>query len=133
MNQELLKTDILLENTRVKLIPFESERNLELRKIIFEDSIWKYMGHYIRSDQDVKNYIQHTLNQKEAGVCYPFLIIDKLTDEVAGSTMYGYINIASEKCEIGWTWYGSKFQGTGLNKACKYELLNFGFRRIGIS
>ncbi|MDW8851547.1 GNAT family protein [Flavobacterium sp. MMLR14_040] len=29
-----------------------------------------------------------------------------------------------------WTWYGKAFQGTGLNKACKYELLNFGFENI---
>ena len=31
---------------------------------------------------------------------------------------------------IGWTWYGKHFQGTGLNKACKYELLKFGFENI---
>ena len=39
--------------------------------------------------------------------------------------------MSSEKCEIGWTWYGKEFQGTGLNKACKYELLKFGFETIG--
>ena len=39
--------------------------------------------------------------------------------------------MASEKCEIGWTWYGKDFQGTGLNTACKYEMLKFGFETIG--
>ena len=61
----------------------------------------------------------------------PLLIIDKINNCVAGSTRYGYLNPISEKCEIGWTWYGINFQGTGLNKACKYELLNFGFENIG--
>jgi len=50
---------------------------------------------------------------------------------VAGSTRFGNINQKSEKCEIEWTWYGSQFQGTGLNKATKYELLNFGFETLG--
>ena len=130
MNVELLKNSIVLENSRVKLIPFESERNKELEEIIFEDSIWKYMGQYVRSHEDFKNYIDSTLKQKQAGICYPFLIIDKQTDKVAGSTRYGYIIPASQKCEIGWTWYGTKFQGTGLNKACKYELLKFGFEHL---
>ncbi|MEN2490134.1 GNAT family protein [Flavobacterium sp. B11] len=130
MNIEILQSDIILENDKVLLIPFESERNIELKEIIFDDEIWKYMGMYVRNDQDFENYIQNTLQQKAAGICYPFLIIDKATNTVAGSTRYGYLNNASQKCEIGWTWYGKAFQGTGLNKACKYELLNFGFEKI---
>ena len=50
---------------------------------------------------------------------------------MAGSTRLGNINQKSEKCEIGWTWYGTQFQGTGLNKATKYELLTFGFETLG--
>ncbi len=130
MNSELLQSDIILENQKVLLVPFENERNIELKEIIFDDKIWKYMGMYVRNDQDFENYIQNTLKQKKDGICYPFLIIDKATDRVAGSTRYGYLNHASQKCEIGWTWYGKDFQGTGLNKACKYELLNFGFEKI---
>ncbi|MEN0011677.1 GNAT family protein [Flavobacterium nitrogenifigens] len=130
MNSEILQSDIILENEKVLLIPFESKRNTELKEIIFDDEIWRYMGMYIRNDQDFENYIKSTLNQKADGICYPFLIIDKPTNKVAGSTRYGYLNHASQKCEIGWTWYGKEFQGTGLNKACKYELLNFGFEKI---
>lgn len=130
MNSEPLQSEIILENQKVLLVPFENERNIELKEIIFDDKIWKYMGMYVRNDQDFENYIQSTLKQKTDGVCYPFLIIDKATDRVAGSTRYGYLNHASQKCEIGWTWYGKDFQGTGLNKACKYELLKFGFEKI---
>ncbi|WP_343589228.1 GNAT family protein [Flavobacterium sp.] len=130
MNSEILQSEIILENEKALLIPFESERNIELKKIIFDDAIWKYMGMYLRNDQDFENYISSTLKQKADGICYPFLIIDKATGKVAGSTRYGYLNHASQKCEIGWTWYGKEFQGTGLNQACKFELLNFGFEQI---
>lgn len=130
MKSEILQSDIILENEKVLLLPFENERNIELQTIIFDDEIWKYMGMYVRDAVDFENYIQNTLKQKAAGICYPFLIIDKATNKVAGSTRYGYLNQASQKCEIGWTWYAKEFQGTGLNKACKYELLNFGFENI---
>lgn len=130
MNSEIIQSEIILENEKVLLIPFESERNIELKEIIFDDEIWKYMGMYVRNDQDFENYIKSTLKQKADGICYPFLIIDKATNRVAGSTRYGYLNHSSQKCEIGWTWYGKAFQGTGLNQACKFELLNFGFEQI---
>jgi len=130
MNSKLLQSNIILENEKVLLIPFENERNTELKEIIFDDEIWKYMGMYVRNDEDFDNYIQNTLTQKANGICYPFLIIDKATNQVAGSTRYGYLNHTSQKCEIGWTWYGKEGQGTGLNKACKYELLKFGFEKI---
>jgi len=131
MNTNILNTQIELENSMVKLIPFGNLRNQELREVIFDDEIWRFMGMFIRTESDFENYLTNTLNAQKNGICYPFLIIDKLTNKVAGSTRYGYLNIASEKCEIGWTWYGKKFQGTGLNTACKYELLKFGFESIG--
>jgi len=130
MNTKLLTTDIILENDTVLLIPFKNKRHIELKNIIFEKDIWKYMGMYIENDLDFNAYIKNTIKDSEIGNCYPFLIIDKRTNKVAGSTRYGNINVSSEKCEIGWTWYGKDFQGTGLNKSCKYELLKFGFENI---
>lgn len=131
MNSEILKKNIELENDRILLVPFENLRNKELKEIIFDDTIWQFMGMYVRNQSDFENYISNTLKDKEKGISYPFLIIDKKNGKVAGSTRYGNINTTSCKCEIGWTWYGKEYQGTGLNKACKYELLKFGFENIG--
>ena len=132
MNEEILKlNNIELQNEKILLLPFENSRNQELKNIIFEDDIWKYMGLYIRTDLDFENYLKKTIRDKKNGICYPFLIIDKQSNKVVGSTRYGYLNTASQKCEIGWTWYGKDFQGTGINKACKFELLKFGFETIG--
>lgn len=131
LKRKLLHTQITLENRRVLLLPFENVRNKELKEVIFNDEVWRYMGMYILNEKDLEAYIKSTIQAKEDDVCYPFLIIDKMKDEVAGSTRFGNINLASEKCEIGWTWYGTKFHGTGLNKACKYELLKYGFETLG--
>ena len=131
MKIEILKSNIQLENDRVVLLPFENPRNQDFKEIIFDQDLWKFMGMTLKTERYFENYLQNTINDKANGICYPFLIIDKQTNRVAGSTRYGYLNTTSQKCEIGWTWLGTEFQGTGLNKACKYELLNFGFETIG--
>jgi len=110
MNKEILNTKIKLENERVLLVPFEDLRNEELKEIIFEKQIWKFMGMDMNTELDFKNYLTNTITDKKNGICYPFLIIDKKNNRIAGSTRYGYLNIASQKCEIGWTWYGTEFQ-----------------------
>jgi RimJ/RimL family protein N-acetyltransferase len=35
--------------------------------------------------------------------------------------------------EIGWTWYAPSLQGSGINKACKSLLLNFGFDKLQLN
>jgi len=128
---DFLNTQIELENSKVILVPFTKGKAQELRNIIFDDTIWDYMGMYVKTENDFKNYIDDML-KKHSKTAYSFLIIDKFTNEIAGSTSFGNINFNSEKAEIGWTWYGKKFQGTGLNKACKFELLQYGFEQIGL-
>ena len=131
MKIKILKSDIQLENDRVLLVPFDNVRNEELKDIIFDKEIWKFMGMRVHNEQGLKNYIAKTIKDKNNRLCYPFLIIDKETNKVAGCTRYGNVDAANKKCEIGWTWLGVEFQGTGLNKACKHELLNFGFETVG--
>jgi len=74
-----LDSKIMLENSRVLLLPFESERKSELKKIIFNYDIWCYMGMNIETESDFKQYVHETLELKKKGVCYPFIIVDKKT------------------------------------------------------
>jgi RimJ/RimL family protein N-acetyltransferase len=102
MKQNFLEDNIFIENEKVKLIPFNSIDALKLNKIIFDDSIWQYMGMYLRNQNDFENYILDTLEFQRKNY-YAFLIFDKQTNEFAGSTRLGNINFNSEKLEIGWT------------------------------
>lgn len=118
-------SDIVLENARVRLVPFSMKFEKDLRRIIIDDEIAFAVN--CKNDEDVHNYVQRTLEQRELKLAYPFIIIDKLTGEVAGSTRFGHIQFGNRRLEIGWTWYGRKFWGTGLNHACKFELLRYAF------
>jgi RimJ/RimL family protein N-acetyltransferase len=133
---DLFTSELILENSRVKLVPFSEKYEADLRKIIFDEALSFSVN--CKTDADLKRYIKNTLDQKNQFMTYPFIIIDKQTNEVAGSTRYGHLFFDNKRLEIGWTWYGRKFRGTGLNKACKFELLNYAFetmdfRRVQLS
>lgn len=124
----LFKEEIVLENNRVKLVPFSKKYEGELRKIIIDEDISFTVN--CKTTEDVSRYVEKMLVKRQENVLYPFIILDKLTHEVAGSTSFGHIHPDNKRLEIGWTWYGRAFRGTGLNKACKFELLKFAFEQM---
>jgi RimJ/RimL family protein N-acetyltransferase len=63
---------------------------------------------------------------------YPFIVFDKLSNSCAGSTRFYDIQLLQKTLQLGYTWYGKDFQGTGLNKQCKYLLLSFAFEKMGM-
>lgn len=101
---------IILENQRVKLVPLSEQHEEGLRSIIFDEELWKF-SIQCRSEEDVRSYINKTMEHRKAGRAYPFVVIDKQTNEVAGATRFGNIVFPNKRLEIGWTWYGSKFRG----------------------
>ena len=50
-----------------------------------------------------------------------------------GCTRFGNIVKEHKRAEIGWTWYHPAVQRTGINKACKHLLLQYGFDTIGLN
>jgi len=98
-----------------------------LEKIAFEPSIWALGMNHLQERADLYDYIASALEDKKQEAAYPFLITDKRNGQVAGSTRFGNISIANKRLEIGWTWIHPQFQGTGLNRACKYLLLEYVF------
>lgn len=124
---------MILENERARLIPFNERSALLLKDIIFNDDIWKYMGHYIRTEKDLSTYIEDTLAAKNSNTQIPFLIVDKDYGTLAGCSRFGKLDTNNKRAEIGWTWYGTDFQGTGLNSAVKKLMLEYGFHQLQLN
>ncbi len=121
---------IILENERARLTPLQATDIIELDKIAYEPSIWKLGMSNIKEQKDLQEYIDIALEERKNKTSYPFLIFDKQTSSVAGSTRYGNISFPFKRLEIGWTWIHPKHQSTGLNKACKFLLLQFAFETL---
>lgn len=120
--------EYILENEAVLLRPME-ESDIELLKPVAlnQPELWKYSLINGGTESGLKEYISVALEARKAGKEYPFTVFDKKTNQYAGSTRFYDINIPFQTLQLGYTWYGKNFQGTGLNKNCKYLLLSFAF------
>jgi N-acetyltransferase len=119
-----------LENKRVLLKPLSEEDFEGLYAVGLSPSLWAVSINKIANKGDLQQYLRTAIGQRDAGQAVPFTIIDKRTNKIAGSTRYGNISFEHKRLEIGWTWLGVEFQKTGLNRACKYELLNYAFETL---
>ena len=125
--EKFFKEQFILENKRAKLTPLQKDDLSRLDKVAYDPQIWKLGMSNIKEPKDLEAYINTALKERENKLSYPFLIFDKQNNSVAGSTRFRNISFEHKRLEIGWTWMHPKFQGTGLNKACKFLLLQFAF------
>ena len=114
---------IILENNRVRLTPLEKNDFIHLQDIaISETGLLKYSPSDIRSIGALQDYIATARDQRKA-----YLVFDKKNNAYAGCTSYGNYSDKDSRVEIGWTWIGSVFQGSGLNKNMKLLMLMHAF------
>ena len=127
------KQDYFLEDDCVLMRPLQQNdvSNLLLFSLQ-EPELWKYSLVAVAGEDNLKKYINTALSARIAGTEYPFIVFDKRSQEFAGSTRFYDIQLANKALQLGYTWYGKKFQGTGLNKHCKFLLLQFAFEQMGM-
>lgn len=123
--------DIVLENSRVLLRPLVLTDFEALRPVAAAPALWAYT--LTRGDDPISlaQYLADAVQGRQQQRRYPFLIIDKDTNQVAGSTSYYHVDEVEAKLSIGYTWVGQEFQRTGLNRAAKHALLRYAFDVLG--
>ena len=125
--------ELILENDYVLLRSLqEGDIDNLLEFAINEPTTWEYS--LIRADgkENMINYIQLAVKGRENKNQFPFIIFDKKSGKYAGSTRFYDINLEFKTLLLGYTWYGEQFRGTGLNKQCKFLLLQFAFETLGM-
>lgn len=127
MKLDFLQT-IELENDKVLLRPLKiSDLTHLLPFSLNEPELWQYSLLSGAGEQNLLSYIEIALSDRENKKSYPFLVIDKQSNQVAGSTRFYDYSDVHGTTQLGYTWYGKKYQGTGLNKNCKFLLLQYAF------
>lgn len=135
MNLEtFFSSELTLENESILLRPL-SINDIDAIELISYSSELGEFGARVKSRNDLMDYFSFCLNSKKERELYPLIIIDKGNNKSIGLTMFGNISFQNKRLEIGWTWIGEKFQGTGINAICKRLLLDYcfddlGFRRV---
>lgn len=125
------ENDYVLENDKIRLRPMlESDYDLLLEYSVNEPDIWKFNGNEPNSAENLKRYIAKALYNRKIEMDYPFTVVHKQENKVIGTTRLYSINKINKTTELGFTWYGKKYQGTYVNKNCKYLLLEFAFEQL---
>ena len=125
--------NVILEDETVLLRPLQLNDVDSLLEIsINEPETWKYSLVGADGKENLINYIQSAIKSKEDQKEFPFIVFDKKSQKYAGSTRFYDINFEFKTLQLGYTWYGSAFRGTGLNKHCKFLLLQFAFETLGM-
>lgn len=123
--------DLHLQNDHVLLRPLREQDLDQLQTIAFDEDTWRWTVTKIATQQDLEYWVQAGITDREKQQRYTFVIVDKATGRLAGSTAFGNISVVDKRLEIGWTWLASDFRGTGLNRHCKFLLLQYAFEVLG--
>jgi len=125
--------NLVLEDDRVLMRPLE-KTDIDFLEpyVIHESDIWSYFLTPMNSREHMEQYITTTVEQRELGKEYPFIIFDKKANTYAGSSRFYDIQLHNLATQLGYTWYGKKFQRTGLNRHCKLLMLEYAFEKWGM-
>ncbi|MEP6803368.1 MAG: GNAT family N-acetyltransferase [Flavobacterium sp.] len=125
--------NIILEDDLVLLRPLqESDVDNLLEISINEPETWKYSLVGADGKENLIKYIHSAVKNREDKREFPFIVFDKKSQKYAGSTRFYDMHLDYKTLQLGYTWYGSAFRGTGLNKHCKFLLLQFAFETLGM-
>jgi len=125
--------NIRLESKRTLLRSLTKDDETALQEIANEEALWLYGTSDLSQPGELKKYIATAIADRNSGNCAIWVIVDKKTGNVAGCTRLSDISWRDERGQIGWTWIGSDFQGSGLNRDMKFLILSYGFETLGLN
>lgn len=125
--------NLILESDRVLLRPLCLEDEEALQLIADDDSLWIYGLQDLSQPGELSKYILKALGDRDNETTAVWVIIDKKSNQVAGCTRLAEMSWKDERGQIGWTWIGRDFQGSGLNKEMKFLILSYGFEVLGLN
>ena len=119
------------EHAICRMEPLSMEHLNGLATFAFDPDLWRVALFKMEQLPHLEKYIAKALKERLDGYSYPFIVIDKRTAKIAGTTRYTAIAPEHKRLEIGMTWFDRALHRTGINRATKFELLHFAFETLG--
>ena len=123
----MISAELRLETDKVLLRPLQHLDIASFTPLAKDESLWKYFTFLLDYPAELQRWVEAALQEREEGKRIPFTIIEKATDNICGSTSFGSISYFDKRIEIGWSWLGKQYQGTGINFHSKFSLLSYAF------
>lgn len=119
--------EVELESTNFKLIPLRKEHSSAIVAAASDGELWNLWFTSVPSESSVDKYLNDALEQQKNSLSLPFVVVDKASNKIIGSTRFCNIDSVNQRVEIGYTWYSKSYQRTSCNTECKLLLLSHAF------
>ena len=120
----------VLENDLARLSGLSVMHCNDLWPVATQEKLIQYSPSDVSTPAALRKYIEIALEKFQDTSAIPFVIFDKRVQKYAGSTRYMNIDWTNKVLEIGSTWIGREFQGSGLNDAVKALMLKYAFTEL---
>ncbi len=115
-----------LEDDLIKIVPLKETDFEALFAVASDPLLWEQHPNKDRYQRDVfQNFFKGAIESHGA-----FIVYEKETGEIVGSSRYYDLNEVNHSIAIGYTFVGRKFWGKGHNRSLKTLMLDYAFRFV---
>jgi RimJ/RimL family protein N-acetyltransferase len=118
---------VTLEGQYTRLEPLSLAHQEALIAAAGDGELWNSIVTIVPTRDTVTEYIEAALTGQAQGSELPFVIIQKATNRVVGTTRFYYIQPQQRNAAIGYTWVSASAQRTSVNTEAKLLLLTHAF------
>ena len=119
----------VVEGKFIKLIPLDHNHLDELYEAGKYPEIWQFNTNNIQTKDHMKKYVDKALEAKNKGTAIPYVLFDKASKSLVGSTRYYNIDYINYHLDLGFTWITPKFQKSYVNAESKLLMLSQAFEK----
>lgn len=116
-----------LRNDSVLLRPIVPADRAALRLLARDGETWRYFVVGVANDDDFDALFDMMLADQAADRMFTFCVVERESGRAAGSMSYVNLAERDRRLEIGLSWLGRDFRGTGVNHWAKFLLLEHAF------
>ena len=120
-----------IEGRGIRLEPLTFDHHDGLAAAAADGKLWQLWFTSVPKSEETRAYIASALSGQEDGHMLPWAVRELKSGAIVGSTRYHDIIAAIDRVEIGYTWYGTSWQRSHVNTACKLLLLDHAFDVLG--
>ena len=118
---------VMLEGQHTRLEPLSLAHQGALISAAGDGGLWNSIVTIVPNRETVAEYIEEALAAQAQGTELPFVIIQKATGRVVGTTRFYYVQPHQRNAAIGYTWVSASVQRTAVNTEAKLLLLTHAF------
>lgn len=122
---------VTLEARGIRLEPLTLDHAEALAAAAADGKLWELWFTSVPAPGETLRYLEDAFEGQRQGTMLPWAVRELKTNTIIGTTRYHDIVPRIDRVEIGYTWYGARWQRTHVNTTCKLLLLTHAFESLG--